>query len=85
MTDFAWSSRAIDDLMAIARLDFDQASRINDAMQLHARTRQGDVVKLAGRRDEWRLRVGKWRVIYTRHTDGTLEVLAIRDRRDAYE
>lgn len=35
----------------------------------------GDVAKLAGRDDEWRLRVGDWRVRFTRDRDRRLLVI----------
>ncbi len=43
-----------------------------------------NVKKLQGREDEYRLRVGDWRVIFTQ--DGViLDVLKVRPRGNAYE
>ena len=54
-------------------------------MQRFAAERIGDVLKLSGQHDLYRLRVGDWRVIFT-YEDGGLIVLALRvlNRRDAY-
>ncbi len=42
-------------------------------------------VRLRGRQDLWRLRVGDYRVIYTIDDDrGLVDVIAVRHRRDAY-
>lgn len=45
----------------------------------------GDVRKLAGMEQTWRLRVGDYRIVYEIH-QGRLVVLVVRvaDRRDAY-
>ena len=44
-----------------------------------------DLKKLKGSQDIWRLRVGDWRVILRLDRgQGTLYVLRIRNRRDAY-
>ena len=44
-----------------------------------------DLRKLAGREDEWRLRVGRWRAILQLDTAaGTIGVLRILARSDAY-
>lgn len=45
----------------------------------------GDVKPLAGREDEWRLRVGTWRVIYVLDVkQRQIAVLAVRPRGSAY-
>lgn len=44
----------------------------------------GDVKKLTGRTQEYRLRVGTFRVLFMLEGD-LLSVYAVRDRRDAYE
>ncbi len=49
------------------RIDPPVQRRITDALdRLVADPPQGDVIKLAGTDDEWRLRVGDWRVRFTR-------------------
>ena len=45
----------------------------------------GDVVKLAGADDEWRLRVGDWRVRFGRDSDGIVHVLRVLPRGRAYD
>ena len=55
------------------------------AVERHAATEQGDVVRLQGRDREWRLRVGDWRVLFAyQHEDGTLLILRILPRERAY-
>lgn len=44
----------------------------------------GDVVKLTGRGDEWRLRVGDWRVRFTRDAAGLVYVTRVLPRGRAY-
>lgn len=45
----------------------------------------GDILKLHGSRDEYRLRVGDWRVIFARNTDErTVEIKAVHPRGRAY-
>lgn len=45
----------------------------------------GDVVRLAGIDDEWRLRVGDWRVRFTRDLEtGVIQVLRVLPRGRAY-
>jgi mRNA interferase RelE/StbE len=47
---------------------------------------EGDVRKLKGFRDEWRLRVGDWRVRFKiDRQQRTLIILAIKPRGDAYK
>ena len=44
-----------------------------------------DLRKLAGRRNEWRLRVGDWRVLLERDpAAGVVWVMRVLHRRDAY-
>ena len=59
---------------------------------------QGDVTRLTGERDEWRLRVGDWRVRFVQQTITrqlqppgmgteeirTIEIRRVRHRREAY-
>lgn len=67
------------------RLDAPVQRRVTDALdRLVDDPPQGDVVKLAGSDDEWRLRVGDWRVRFTRSDDGTVYVLRVLPRGRAY-
>jgi mRNA interferase RelE/StbE len=48
--------------------------------------RPRDCVKLRGRKDLWRLRVGDYRVIYAVDDDQRIvDIIAVRHRRDAYK
>jgi mRNA interferase RelE/StbE len=67
----------------LRRLDRPVATRILDALAQLADTGQGNVTRLQGVSDEWRLRVGDWRVRYD-HTTRTLVVLRILPRGQAY-
>ena len=44
----------------------------------------GDVKKLHGQKNLWRLRVGEYRILF-RTTEGIIEVFAVRTRQGAYE
>ena len=70
----------------LRRLDPPVQRRIVEALdRLTGEPAQGDVVKLAGSDDEWRLRVGDWRVRFTRSPDGQIQVLRILPRGRAYD
>ena len=45
---------------------------------------QGDVRKLEGRNDRYRLRVGNHRVLFTLERD-VIAIYAVKDRKEAYE
>jgi mRNA interferase RelE/StbE len=61
------------------------AARIFDALVHLADTGQGAVTRLQGVANEWRLRVGDWRVRFRYdHRTRTLEVLRILPRGQAY-
>jgi len=52
---------------------------------LSADPRPRDCVKLRGRKDLWRLRVGDYRVIYAiDDAKRTVDIIAVRHRREAY-
>jgi mRNA interferase RelE/StbE len=69
----------------LRRLDRPVAGRIVDALTRLADTGQGDVIRLQGNAEEWRLRVGDWRVRFRYdHATRTLEVLRILPRGQAY-
>jgi mRNA interferase RelE/StbE len=66
-------------------LDRPVAVRIVEALERLATTGQGDVQRLRGTTDEWRLRVGDWRVRFRYDTAAdTIEVLHILPRGEAY-
>jgi mRNA interferase RelE/StbE len=69
----------------LRRLDRPVAARILDAITRLAGTGQGDVTRLHGVADEWRLRVGDWRVRFRfDYATRTLAVLRILPRGQAY-
>jgi mRNA-degrading endonuclease RelE of RelBE toxin-antitoxin system len=49
-----------------------------------AETERGDIKKLKGRADLWRLRVGEWRAIFATDAPNMMTVLTVERRRDAY-
>jgi mRNA interferase RelE/StbE len=69
----------------LRRLDRPVAGRVLDTLARLADTGQGDVTRLQGVADEWRLRVGDWRVRFRYdHPTRTLAVLRILPRGQAY-
>ncbi|MGH2461146.1 MAG: type II toxin-antitoxin system RelE family toxin [Chloroflexota bacterium] len=74
------SPRARQDL---AELDQTTTARIHQAITSFDGLGIGDVKKIKGQTDTWRLRVGDWRVFFT--TDGPdLTVRRVLNSRDAY-
>ena len=73
-----------------AAADFDRLpgqlqDRVLAALERLADTGQGDVKKLHGRQNQWRLRVGDWRAIITFADRGRIiRVLRVQHRREAY-
>jgi mRNA interferase RelE/StbE len=69
----------------LRRLDQPVQRRVIDALdRLVGNPPAGDVVKLTGPDDEWRLRVGDWRVRFQRDADGLIYVLRVLPRGRAY-
>jgi len=67
------------------RLDRPIQKRVIDALdRLVGHPPVGDVVKLTGTQDEWRLRVGDWRVRFTHDDAGTIQVIRVLPRGRAY-
>ena len=78
-----WAKRALKEL---SRLDRPTQDRIASAVEEFAEDNQGDVRRLQGSSDDaFRLRVGGWRVIFSHSEDGTILILRIRPRGDAYK
>jgi mRNA interferase RelE/StbE len=69
----------------MARLGRPVAARVVEGLEDLAATGRGDVRRVRGTEDEWRLRVGDWRIRF-RYVSGTsvLEVLRVRRRDEAY-
>lgn len=69
----------------VRRLDRPVAQRIVQALdRLCGDPPQGDVVKLTGVENEWRLRVGDWRVRFIRESSGLIQVTRVLPRGRAY-
>ena len=77
-----WNRQAAADF---ARLSGQRQDRVLAALERLADTGQGDVKKLHGRQNQWRLRVGDWRAIITFADRGRIiRVLRVQHRREAY-
>jgi mRNA-degrading endonuclease RelE of RelBE toxin-antitoxin system len=62
----------------------EEAAAVMSAVDRFAETGDGNVKKLRNDPDQrWRLRWGKWRVLFT-STGQVIRVLRVRDRREAY-
>jgi len=70
--------------MDVRRLERDTAMRIFVALHRFAETGEGDVRKLQGISDEFRLRVGDYRVRFTQELDESLHIHSVLHRKDAY-
>ena len=76
-----FTTRARRDLRQLGK---HEAASILDAVERFAADGAGDVKKLHDVTPAtWRLRVGRWRVLF-RVDAGAMVVVAVRDRRDAY-
>ena len=78
-----WQPAARRDL---SRLDAQVQERILEAVERFAETGQGDVIRLQDvRPPEWRLRVGAWRIRFSRdESERVLDILRVRPRDKAY-
>ncbi len=81
MNPIEWTEPALADLAA---LDQGIARRVKQAVERFAVTGAGKVRRLQGiDPPEYRLRVGDWRVRF-HLAEGTIRVLRVRNRREAY-
>lgn len=77
-----WLPRAERDLK---KLDRPAQVRVVEAVERFARTGEGDVVRLVDvAPPEFRLRVGEWRVRFSRDAEHRLHVLRVLPRGKAY-
>jgi mRNA-degrading endonuclease RelE of RelBE toxin-antitoxin system len=77
-----WSSEARADLQAIDR---DTALRLLKSLDRFLKTGAGNIKQLEDFEPPlFRLRIGAWRFIYRWHDSGTMEVIRVRNRREAY-
>ena len=81
MKDLEWSESSLEDMAA---LDKGIARRIQRAVERFAETEIGNIKRLQGiDPPEYRLRIGEWRVRFA-FDGGTIRVLRVLNRRDAY-
>ena len=79
---FVWATSARAELRRIER---ETAIWILQTLTRYAETGKGDVKALDGKcSGTHRLRVGNWRVRFRRFGDGTIHVLAVENRGEAY-
>ena len=77
-----FSRRALADL---DHLDRQVRERVIIALYQFSETNQGDVLRLRGYENEWRLRVGDWRVrMQIDNEQAIINVLRVLHRREAY-
>jgi len=67
---------------AIEKVDFKTKQRIRNGI---LDIPEGDIVPLSGTPDSFRLRIGKWRVIFRWLSDDQIFVQKISSRGDAYK
>ena len=77
-----WHHSATEAIVQLAARNAKQATRILIAVREFGSGSRGDLKKLAGS-DDWRLRVGDWRVILQFINDRAF-VSEVSDRQDAY-
>lgn len=78
-----WTQAAVEQFFDLFEQDRRMRKRILDAMRGFGADGRGDIKKLVGREDEWRLRVGDWRICFSLDSR-TTTVVPIDNRRDAY-
>lgn len=67
------------------RLELSVRQRVFDALDRYVAERLGDVTKLRGSSDQWRLRVGDWRIRFRLDPDNRVIVVArVLHRSQAY-
>lgn len=80
MKRIVWTGPAKSD---VRRLDKPTAMRILGSLHRFAETGQGDIKALEGR-DEIRLRIGDYRLIFVTVSTDTIQVMRVLHRSDAY-
>lgn len=75
--------RALKDLARLPTADRDRVIRRIEAYAEEPSNPHHDVIGLVGRLSGLRLRVGDWRVMFTR-SEGIMEVTRVMHRREAY-
>lgn len=78
----AWSAEARADLRAIDR---ETALRLLKSLDRYLKTGAGNVKQLEGFDPPlFRFRTGAWRVIYRKRGEDAIDVVRVRNRREAY-
>ncbi|HEY5232842.1 MAG TPA: type II toxin-antitoxin system RelE/ParE family toxin [Verrucomicrobiae bacterium] len=77
----AISEEAIEQLRALPR---EQRRRIGERLTRLQNGLTGDVKKLSGKENKYRLRAGDFRILFTL-AGGQISVYAVKDRKDVYE
>ncbi len=80
MNRFQWTDQAKGELR---RIDREQARRILVEIARYGETGQGDVQQLKAS-DQYRLRIGNYRVRFKALENGVLRILHVRHRKEAY-
>jgi hypothetical protein len=80
--DVFWRHAATEQLFELAVINAKQARRIMIAVRGFGMGQAGDLKKLTGK-EEWRLRVGDWRVSMLL-SGGIAYINEVNNRRDAY-
>ena len=80
MKAIEWTAPARADLR---RLDRKTAMRIFEALHRFMETEEGNVKRVKGQENEFRLRVGGWRVRFIEEGNA-LQILRVRHRSEAY-
>ncbi len=78
-----WYQVAVEGIAQLSARNAKQATRILVAAREFGNVGRGDARKLQGS-DEWRLRVGDWRVLFVLHGDAVY-ISSISDRQNAYQ
>ena len=78
-----WEQSATEQIAQLAARTARQATRILVAVREFGQANRGDIKKLQGDRNEWRLRAGNWRVAFELFADAVY-VTDVADRQDAY-
>lgn len=76
-----WSPEARADLRAIDR---ETALQVLYCLDRYLASRSGDVKKLKPPRKGFRLRCGDYRIFFEPKGDNALEIIGVRNRREAY-
>ena len=77
-----WSDEARADVRAINR---DTALRLLKSLARFLETGAGDIKQLHGfNPPRYRLRFGDWRIVFRKRGDDAIEVIHVRNRKDAY-